>query len=120
METTEAAILSLAIRAVVALLYIYHLKRAYQLFVGERSRRSFRNLIIAVMLAFSLTALIGSSMTRVNLLPVEVALFVGYMVFGSLLITGIFLVYSWRTSDAVQKRKATKVHVREQEDQKDR
>lgn len=113
-ENTETAIFSLIIRLVVFVLYAYHLYRAFCKFADERAERSRRNLVLAFMLAFSLAALVGSSLVRVGVLPISWGLYFGYFVFGCLLITGIYVVVSWRLEDAVQKRQAKKMDVQEQ------
>ena len=94
-ENIESAYVSLVIRLVVLLIWSFHFYKAYNLYLEYRDRRAMRNLSVAAMIMFAMLALVGSSMTRVGWLPVEVALFFGYLSFGALLVTGLFVDFTW-------------------------
>ena len=91
---TPENLASLFFISVVFILFGIHAVRAWRDWRGHRDSVSLRGALLAICIAVSLAAIFTASLYRAGFLPLNVTLFTGYMVRGTLIVGGVVLVVS--------------------------
>ena len=95
-EDQWSGIVSTAIRVALFVLYSYHLYRTFKLHQHEHSPRSLRNMEIAIGIWAGVVGLLAGSAYRAEIIPLDVAIGIGYVAAGMLLIVGMHAFFLWR------------------------
>lgn len=102
-QLTPEVVASLVFGGVVALLFLEYARGTYIDWREQRDGHALRALILSVSIAASLTALFAARLFRAGILPLDLTAFVGYVVSGMLLVSGIVLVVSWHADRRAQR-----------------
>jgi hypothetical protein len=97
METPESVWLSVFIRLVLLYLFADHLEHVYKVWKSQKDTSTLRQVLLAMMIFVGVLTLFVGALSRAHsAVPYDLAVIMGYIASGSLLLVGIFLWILWR------------------------